>query len=352
MNGCEDFLELLDSFLDGELPPDQMLRVQSHLDACPACRDYVDGALTLRAAFPSVEDADVPEGFAENVMERVRASTPKPAALHRRRWVSAVAALAACCAIVILLRFGPVGMSGGLSENTARMEDTAESAVCEDTENVTEQDDGEVDDLDATASVESGASYNTDENEEKNAGQTSSQNTSGVEPQLRSAPAEDSQKIQDHSDAGIPSAMSEPAPDENSSEPEASPQETAPAASSRETAPAAGLQETAPAAGPEESVGPLMAAVPAPASASAKTGEQVESFPPETRDVGLNDVDLILSQEEAGDLLDSFTLAEDNGSERTYLLTRDEFAGLLELLSIECDVQNDKELITVVVTAA
>lgn len=343
MNGCEDFLELLDSFLDGELPPDQMLRVQAHLDACPACRDYVDGALTLRAAFPSVGDTDVPEGFAENVMERVRASTPKPAALHRRRWMSAVAALAACCAIVILLRFGPVGMSGGLAENTARMEDTAESAVCEDTENVTEQDDGEVDDLDATASVESGASYNTDENEEKNAGQTSSQNTSGVEPQLRSAPAEDSQKIQDHSDAGIPSAMSEPAPDENSSEPEASPQETAPAA---------GLQETAPAAGPEESVGPLMAAVPAPASASAKTGEQVESFPPETRDVGLNDVDLILSQEEAGDLLDSFTLAEDNGSERTYLLTRDEFAGLLELLSIECDVQNDKELITVVVTAA
>lgn len=343
MNGCEDFLELLDSFLDGELPPDQMLRVQSHLDACPACRDYVDGALTLRAAFPSVEDADVPEGFAENVMERVRASALKPAALHRRRWMSAVAALAACCAIVILLRFGPVGMSGGLAENTARMEDTAESAVCEDTENVTEQDDGEVDDLDAPASVESGASYNTDENEEKNAGQTSSQNTSGVEPQLRSAPAEDSQKIQDHSDAGIPSAMSEPAPDENSSEPEASPQETAPAA---------GLQETAPAAGPEESVGPLMAAVPAPASASAKTGEQVESFPPESRDVGLNDVDLILSQEEAGDLLDSFTLAEDNGSERTYLLTRDEFAGLLELLSIECDVQNDKELITVVVTAA
>ncbi len=343
MNGCEDFLELLDSFLDGELPPDQMLRVQSHLDACPACRDYVDGALTLRAAFPSVEDTDVPEGFAENVMERVRASTLKPAALHRRRWMSAVAALAACCAIVILLRFGPVGMSGGLAENTARMEDTAESAVCEDTENVTEQDDGEVDDLDATASVESGASYNTDENEEKNAGQTSSQNTSGVEPQLRSAPAEDSQKIQDHSDAGIPSAMSEPAPDENSSEPEASPQETAPAASPRETAPAAG---------PEESVGPLMAAVPAPASASAKTGEQVESFPPESRDVGLNDVDLILSQEEAGDLLDSFTLAEDNGSERTYLLTRDEFAGLLELLSIECDVQNDKELITVVVTAA
>lgn len=334
MNGCEDFLELLDSFLDGELPPDQMLRVQSHLDACPACRDYVDGALTLRAAFPSVEDTDVPEGFAENVMERVRASTLKPAALHRRRWMSAVAALAACCAIVILLRFGPVGMSGGLAENTARMEDTAESAVCEDTENVTEQDDGEVDDLDAPASVESGASYNTDENEEKNAGQTSSQNTSGVEPQLRSAPAEDSQKIQDHSDAGIPSAMSEPAPDENSSEPEASP------------------QETAPAAGPEESVGPLMAAVPAPASASAKTGEQVESFPPESRDVGLNDVDLILSQEEAGDLLDSFTLAEDNGSERTYLLTRDEFAGLLELLSIECDVQNDKELITVVVTAA
>lgn len=352
MNGCEDFLELLDSFLDGELPPDQMLRVQAHLDACPACREYVDDVLTLRAAFPSVEDTVVPEGFADTVMERVRASTPKPVVLRRRRWMGTVAALAACCALVVLLRSGPVGLDGGWKDSTAVMEDAVESAACEDVEDVSLQsagdasaDGGAMDDTDmeAPARVEGGFAYDTTEDKEEDTEKNALRNTSGAAPESRIAPAEDVTEHQVDFTAGLPSALSEPAPGETSDVSAAMPEETAPTA---------GPQENAPVAGSGEDSGPLMAAVPAPAAASAKTGGQAACYSPEAGDVTLDDADLILSQEEAGDLLDGFTLAEDNGSERTYLLTQEEFAGLLELLPVECDVQKDKELITVVVTAA
>ena len=75
MKYCENFAALLDPFVDGELSPDEMARVQAHLDACPACRAYVDDALAIRAAFPDAEDTPVPDGFAESVMARIRAET-------------------------------------------------------------------------------------------------------------------------------------------------------------------------------------------------------------------------------------------------------------------------------------
>lgn len=101
MKYCETFAALLDPFIDGELSPDEMARVQAHLNVCPACRAYVDDALAIRAAFPDAEDTALPEGFAESVMARVRAETPvqkKPS----RPWLKALASLAACCAIVLL----------------------------------------------------------------------------------------------------------------------------------------------------------------------------------------------------------------------------------------------------------
>ena len=60
MKYCEDFAALLDPFVDGELTPDEMARVQAHLDECPACRAYVDDVLAIRAAFPDVEDTELP----------------------------------------------------------------------------------------------------------------------------------------------------------------------------------------------------------------------------------------------------------------------------------------------------
>ena len=101
MKYCETFAALLDPFIDGELSPDEMARVQAHLNVCPACRAYVDDALAIRAAFPDAEDTALPEGFAESVMARVRAETTAQKKTTRP-WLKALASLAACCAIVLL----------------------------------------------------------------------------------------------------------------------------------------------------------------------------------------------------------------------------------------------------------
>lgn len=108
MKYCEEYAALLDPFVDGELPPEELARVRAHLETCPGCRAYVDDALAIRAAFPGAEDTEVPEGFAEGVMERVRTESRK-GRRSLRRWTGTLAALAACCALVVMLRTGTGG---------------------------------------------------------------------------------------------------------------------------------------------------------------------------------------------------------------------------------------------------
>lgn len=106
MKYCEDCAALLDLYVDGELSPEDMDRVRAHLETCSGCRAYVDDALAIRAAFPDVEDTEVPTGFAGGVMSAVRAAAQeKPAApqAKKRHWGRVLLPLAACCAIVILL---------------------------------------------------------------------------------------------------------------------------------------------------------------------------------------------------------------------------------------------------------
>lgn len=124
MKYCETFAALLDPFIDGELSPDEMARVQAHLDECPACRAYVDDALVIRAAFPDVEDTELPDGFAEAVMARIQAEAA-PQKKTSRPWLKALASLAACCAIVLLV--APMFSGGAKTEAPAAAADTAAS---------------------------------------------------------------------------------------------------------------------------------------------------------------------------------------------------------------------------------
>lgn len=137
MKYCEEYAALLDLFVDGELSGPEMARVGDHLAECPGCRAYVDDALAIRASFPDVEETAVPEGFAESVMERIRedaAKDQKIVELKRRgvrRWLGTAAALAACCALVILVRTGndaAVPAGGNAYDTAAVMESGAEAA--------------------------------------------------------------------------------------------------------------------------------------------------------------------------------------------------------------------------------
>ena len=114
MKYCDDHAALLDLYVDGELSPQEMAAVQAHLNECPGCRAYVDDALALRAAFPTVDETEVPDGFAESVMAAIQAQTtpgaPK-AGTKKSPWPRLLASLAACCAIVLLIR--GVGLGNG-----------------------------------------------------------------------------------------------------------------------------------------------------------------------------------------------------------------------------------------------
>lgn len=141
---CEELAALLDPYVDGELTTEEALLVQEHLSTCESCRDYVDSALAIRAAFPGAEETEVPEGFAESVMRAIQASEPSQRKRRERRlhpWARTALPLAACCAIVILLARGPLSANRGTAGNPAPqapMEaaaDTAEDACADDAEN-------------------------------------------------------------------------------------------------------------------------------------------------------------------------------------------------------------------------
>lgn len=125
MRYCEAYGALLDPYVDGELPDREAARVRDHLTECPGCRAYVEDALAIRAAFPGIEDVEVPEGFAEGVMSAVRSlEGPREAENPGSRggtgyWKKLLLPLAACFVIVFAVWAGPATAGGRGAADTA-----------------------------------------------------------------------------------------------------------------------------------------------------------------------------------------------------------------------------------------
>lgn len=105
MNVCVEYEALLDLYVDGGLDTEEMLRVQEHLDACPACRAYVDDLFTIRAEFPDEDSVPLPEGFHERVMAGIAADAAK--AKKKRRFTMFAPLAAACLALMVAVNGGP-----------------------------------------------------------------------------------------------------------------------------------------------------------------------------------------------------------------------------------------------------
>ena len=104
MDTCQEFAALLDLYVDGELPPAEAERVQAHLETCGVCRSYVDDIQAIRAAFPTIEDTPVPEGFADGVMAAIRAGKAPRKRQSAPRWARVALPLAACLAIFAVVQ--------------------------------------------------------------------------------------------------------------------------------------------------------------------------------------------------------------------------------------------------------
>ena len=122
---------LLDLYVDGELSPEEMLRVRDHLDECPACRAYVDDALAIRASFPDAEDTEIPDGFTEAVMTAVRQRGTPAKASRRTPWKKMLLPLAACFAVAVLVLPLRDLLSGGAKMESAASLAAMDTAVAE-----------------------------------------------------------------------------------------------------------------------------------------------------------------------------------------------------------------------------
>ena len=108
----ERLIENMSAWMDGELPdiastpeaggPDDLeLEVAEHQACCPSCRDLFEELKELRAGFETLPEPDPPEGFAQGVMDRIRAEEkPRVIPLFKRPQVRALAGLAACLVLV------------------------------------------------------------------------------------------------------------------------------------------------------------------------------------------------------------------------------------------------------------
>lgn len=118
MKYCDEYAALLDLFVDGECTPEEAERVRQHLAVCEGCRAYVADAYAIREAFPTFEDTQVPEGFADAVCAAVRADAAPRKKKHR--WVKAAVSLAACAAIIAAaLQLVPLYGGGSTAASTA-----------------------------------------------------------------------------------------------------------------------------------------------------------------------------------------------------------------------------------------
>ncbi|NJD19876.1 MAG: hypothetical protein FIA95_11430 [Gemmatimonadetes bacterium] len=68
----------LQDFVEGLLPARQAARVRTHADACPACAADVAAWRSTFARLQALERLSPIEGFADQVMARVRVPTPAP----------------------------------------------------------------------------------------------------------------------------------------------------------------------------------------------------------------------------------------------------------------------------------
>ena len=157
MERCERFEELLSQRLDQPLPPQEERELEDHLARCPRCRALAEDLEQLCGQFACLEELPAPEGFAQGVMDRIRALEPEPAPaekpevpeekagptednvipLRRQtpRWARTAAALAACCVLGfgvyqagLIDQISPAAQSGesaGVSDSVAAYAATA-----------------------------------------------------------------------------------------------------------------------------------------------------------------------------------------------------------------------------------
>jgi anti-sigma factor (TIGR02949 family) len=92
---CEEALELLEPYLDGDLPPAEASRLREHLERCPACAAEMDLAAKIQRELRSLPELECPPEVLDRVRRAGRGQVVRFEPPHAGLRIAAVAAMLA-----------------------------------------------------------------------------------------------------------------------------------------------------------------------------------------------------------------------------------------------------------------
>ena len=107
MAECAYYLELISQSVDGQLPQAAHQSLMEHLERCPDCRVLYQQLLEIHNELSSWNEQDVPAGFTQGVMARIRGLDPhnnKTLPFWKGRQFKTLGAIAACAMLCLGLR--------------------------------------------------------------------------------------------------------------------------------------------------------------------------------------------------------------------------------------------------------
>ena len=111
---CEKALELMSAELDGALTEEEAAALQTHLEACPACRETYRQLHELDLLLQDGE-LEPPAALRETVMRQIRGEGKTK---KRRAWIPAAAIAAAAALVLLAGRAGLLALPGFEKEDS------------------------------------------------------------------------------------------------------------------------------------------------------------------------------------------------------------------------------------------
>lgn len=101
---CDQYLDKLSSFLDGELDGEEAKDLQKHLHTCENCREVYAMYQSIQEELKDIEDINLPASFHEDLMTKIKDETPvtKKSKQSKWKWMTYMGTVAAAALMVVV----------------------------------------------------------------------------------------------------------------------------------------------------------------------------------------------------------------------------------------------------------